>query len=95
MSIFIGELVDASWSQASRSHLMSVFHALSSSRRKINQRAAQASLVLLQNPGGDRAVLPLDAQRSHIAVVGPHANATHALIEVCFRVDCMLNVYEK
>eukprot|EP00750_Incisomonas_marina_P017818 INCI2497.1.p1 GENE.INCI2497.1~~INCI2497.1.p1 ORF type:complete len:577 (+),score=81.36 INCI2497.1:1065-2795(+) len=48
---------------------------------KINQRAAQASLVLLQNPGGDRAVLPLDAQRSHIAVVGPHANATHALIE--------------
>lgn len=56
----------------------------------INQRAAQESLVLLQNAGGDRAVLPLEAQRSHIAVVGPHANATHALIEVRSQVcdDC-------
>jgi len=39
--------------------------------------AAQQSLVLLQNNG----VLPLTPQQHSIAVVGPHALATHSLIQ--------------
>ncbi|EOD18267.1 hypothetical protein EMIHUDRAFT_447998 [Emiliania huxleyi CCMP1516] len=52
--------------------------------RALNRHAAAASLVLLQNPTSRRGggpILPL-APGKRIAVLGPHANATRALIQV-------------
>jgi beta-glucosidase-like glycosyl hydrolase len=48
-------------------------------RRRLNQLAAQSSLVLLQNAFG---ILPLQAGAHRIAVLGPHATATNSLIQV-------------
>ena len=45
---------------------------------KLNLQAAQSSLVLIQNPA---AVLPLSTQGTHIAVIGPHGNASRDLIQ--------------
>jgi beta-glucosidase-like glycosyl hydrolase len=44
----------------------------------LNLRAAQSSLVLLSNP---RKLLPLKVGTKNIAMIGPHANATMALIQ--------------
>ena len=45
----------------------------------MNLRAAQSSLVLVQDP---RKLLPLDSKLGlHIAMIGPHANASMALIQ--------------
>jgi beta-D-xylosidase 4 len=53
--------------------------------KAMNLKAALASLVLIQNPGvgpgaGTGAVLPLKAGQ-HIAMIGPHANASMDLIQ--------------
>lgn len=46
---------------------------------KLNLQAAQSSLVLIQNPA---AVLPLPTTKgTHIAVIGPHGNASRDLIQ--------------
>ena len=47
----------------------------------LNLRAAQESLVLVQNPAGARPVLPLKTG-GKLAVLGPHGNATRQLIQV-------------
>jgi hypothetical protein len=44
----------------------------------LNLKAAQSSLVLLSNPGGK--VLPLKVG-THVAMIGPHVNATMTLIQ--------------
>jgi hypothetical protein len=44
---------------------------------KLNLQAAQSSLVLIQNPA---AVLPLTTG-THVAVIGPHGNASRDLIQ--------------
>ena len=53
--------------------------------RALSRRAASESLVLLQNPmrrgGGGEAVLPL-TPGVRVAVLGPHGNASHSLIQV-------------
>jgi beta-glucosidase-like glycosyl hydrolase len=57
----------------------------------LNRRAAAESLVLLQNPRRSAApasaVLPL-ARGQRIAVIGPHGNATRALIQVDTGMIC-------
>ena len=49
--------------------------------RQLAREAAQQSIVLLRNdPVGSSALLPLSSSLKSLAMIGPHANATQALL---------------
>ena len=62
---------------------------------KVNKQAARESLVLLQNPikATKSAVLPFSRTGLKVAVIGPHANASWALIQVDTGMICPDNTF--